>query len=329
MMTIEIAIRFQHENTDLVGLLILPSGEGPYPVVVFIHGSGPENRDGGGLYRLMWKHFAEQGFACLSWDKPGVGESTGNWRKQGYQDRAQEGLAALHFLQTRNDIDPSRIGFWGLSEGGLVCALAAVLDKDVAFVIPVSSPAGSLVEQELFRTEAEMRAEKATEEAIRSARNVTLQEMELISKGAPLHEVIAVSEAVQNEPWFRTFEYINFGQSWTPALYESVRLHMNFDSLSILERVKCPVLAIWGELDCTVPAEKSCDIFQECLARSANGDVTLKVFPKADHALFPTVTGGMREMLQSWKEQKGFVPNYLETMTEWLRDRLLFPQRSA
>lgn len=325
----EIPIHFQDKDSDLAGVMVLPSGKGPHPAVIFIHGSGPENQDGGGLYRQMWKHLTEQGFCCFSWDKPGVGASTGNWKGQNYEERAQEALAAMYFLQTQKYIDPSRIGLWGLSEGGLVCTLAAALNNDVAFIIPVSSPAGSLIERELFTTEARMRAEKVPEDAIKRACDVTLRELELVSKGASLQEIKAVSKAVENEPWFKTFEYINYGQSWTQTLLESVKNHMMFDSESVLERIKCPVLAIWGELDTTVPAEKSHEIFKNRLVRSGNRDVTLRIFPKADHALFPTVTGGMREMLQSWKELKPLLPNYLKTMTEWLKERFLIPYRNA
>jgi len=71
-----------------------------------------------------------------------------------------------------------------------------------------------------------------------------------------------------------------------------------------------------------VSAKKGCEIFREHLA-CHNRDVTLKVFAHADHALFPTVTGGMREMLKSWQRLEGFVPGYLETMADWLAQRVL------
>ena len=98
---------------------------------------------------------------------------------------------------------------------------------------------------------------------------------------------------------------------------------MAFDLGAKLLNVHCPVLAIWGERDSNVPAKRSCEVFRGALEEAGNPDVSLTIIPMADHCLFPTKTGGMREMLQSWKELKAFVPNYLETMSEWLKARFL------
>ena len=112
------AIRFQNGEVDLAGVLCLPHGSPPYQAVVFIHGSGPAGRDGLTMFPPMWETFAQRGIASLSWDKPGVGESSGDWRFQSAIDRAQESLAAIQFLQQHPEIDASRIGFWGSSQAG-------------------------------------------------------------------------------------------------------------------------------------------------------------------------------------------------------------------
>lgn len=328
-MAAETVIQFQHADTELVGALSVPSGRGPHPAIAFLHGYGPENRDGGGLYRQMWRRFTANGFGCLCWDKPGVGESTGDWRKQSYEDRAHETIAAIHFLQEREEIDPARVGVWGLSQGGIISVLTAVLSPDVAFIIPVSTPAVDFIEGEMFSTEATMRGEGASDEDIRRACEVILKEMELIRDGAAIDEVIAVTAAIKDEPWFRTFDYITYGEDWTADKFESVKQHMVFDLRSHLLNVTCPVLAIWGELDSNVPAKGSLETFRENLENASTSDVTLTIFPMADHCLFPTRTGGMREMLQSWKELRGFVPGYLETISEWLAARFMSSSNQA
>ena len=57
-----------------------------------------------------------------------------------------------------------------------------------------------------------------------------------------------------------------------------------------LRTVHCPVLAIFGELDPAVPAQKSADIWKTALAEAGNKDVVIKIFPHADHLINDTRT---------------------------------------
>ena len=103
-------VRFHRDETELAGVLCLPEGAEPHPVMTFIHGSGPAGRNGYHGFPPLWQAFARRECASLSWDKPGVGESSGDWMVQTLQDRARECLAALTFLSQRSDIDARRMG---------------------------------------------------------------------------------------------------------------------------------------------------------------------------------------------------------------------------
>jgi hypothetical protein len=70
-------VRFTSGSVSLAGTLVSPRGRGPFPAIVFIHGSGPDSREN---YRGQAVWFARQGFAALIYDKRGVGVSTGDWR---------------------------------------------------------------------------------------------------------------------------------------------------------------------------------------------------------------------------------------------------------
>ena len=69
----------------------------------------------------------------------------------------------------------------------------------------------------------------------------------------------------------------------------------------------CPVLAIYGECDVLVPVEKSIEVYKEALEKAGNSDYTIKVFPKASHAVMV---------------DDNYAEGYLEFMTSWLVDRL-------
>ena len=71
-------VRFRNGAAVLAGSLLIPRTPGKHPAVVFQHGSGPEGRFGS----RFWADFlARRGIAALIYDKRGVGESTGDWRR--------------------------------------------------------------------------------------------------------------------------------------------------------------------------------------------------------------------------------------------------------
>ena len=69
-------ITFQSGEFTLVGDLRTPSGTGPFPVFLFVHGSGPADRTLFGGYLPIMERMLGAGYAVFSWDKPGTGQST-------------------------------------------------------------------------------------------------------------------------------------------------------------------------------------------------------------------------------------------------------------
>ena len=130
-------VRFRSGDDTLSGVLVLPDAPGPHPAIALVFGSGRTDRNYHGVAPHLWRHFARHGFACLAWDKPGVGKSTGDYNAQTFRDRADEALAAVRFLRGRAEIRKDRVGLWGHSQGGTVAMLAASLSGDVAFLIEV------------------------------------------------------------------------------------------------------------------------------------------------------------------------------------------------
>ncbi|MGH9908127.1 MAG: alpha/beta hydrolase, partial [Pyrinomonadaceae bacterium] len=110
-------VTFKNGDVTLAGTLVVPESKAKRRrAIVFTHGGGPAVREvywGGYL-------FAGRGFVVLSYDKRGVGKSTGNWRQASFEDLADDAVAAAKFLQARTDIDRKATGFWGLSQGGWI-----------------------------------------------------------------------------------------------------------------------------------------------------------------------------------------------------------------
>jgi pimeloyl-ACP methyl ester carboxylesterase len=199
-------VRFSSGGNTLSGVLVLPSTRGPHPAVAFVHGSGALGRDDWTLHPPLREHLARNGVASLCWDKPGVGASGGHWSRQSFHDRAREALDAVKFLRGRADIDHGRVGLWGISQGGWICPLAATLSPDVAFLILVSAPAGTIAEQDLFRVEQGMRADGLPQEDIDKALDFARRRIELL-RGGTFEELDAAQREVGRQRWFT--EYVH------------------------------------------------------------------------------------------------------------------------
>jgi pimeloyl-ACP methyl ester carboxylesterase len=307
-------VTFRHDQDALAGTLYRPSGRGPHPGIVLITGSGDNDRNYHGVGPALGKHFATLGFFCLTWDKPGVGESIGDFNLQTFHDRATEALAAIRFLQRRDGVDGRWVGVWGHSQGGMVAPLAASLSNDVAFLIVAAGWQGPAWQQDAVRVEQELRADGFTEAQFAEAVRFTRRRMELIRGTAPFEELDREQEAVESAPWFKSVHRCD------RVLFESARKVVNFDNSASWEKVKCPVLAIYCGKDVSSgPPEPLLAIIRRGLKKAANEDVTIKLFPDADHDLCrPRPEGRQRAESRTPADSPDFVPGYLEAMSAWL-----------
>lgn len=311
-------IHFRCGENTLAGVLYRPTGSGPHPAVALVLGSDAEDRNYGGVGPALGMHFARHGFACLAWDKPGVGRSGGNYLTQSFRDRAAEALAAVAYLRGRPDVARDRVGLWGHSQGGMVAPLAASLSRQVAFVIEVSGWQGPAWQQDPIRVEMELRAEHFTEEQVAEAVAFARKRMDLIRGSGPFEELDRAQVAVLGRPWFGHVHRCD------RALFEWARQNVNYDSEPSWEKVHCPVLVIYGEADrSSGPPKPLIAVIRRGLAKAENRDVTVRVFPGADHALCRARTGSPKETAtHAPGDAPEFVPGYLDAMTDWLAGRL-------
>jgi len=126
---------------DLAGTLTIPDGDGPFPAVVLISGSGPQDRDeqlaGHRPFLVLADHLARAGIAVLRYDDRGYGESGGGLEGTS-ADFATDAAAAFEYLAAR--AETGSVGLLGHSEGGLIAPLVAVDDPAVVFVVMLAGP---------------------------------------------------------------------------------------------------------------------------------------------------------------------------------------------
>lgn len=298
-------VQFAHGDTMLAGTLRRPEGSEPHPALVMLQGSGPADRDSDGYFPPLRDHFVGSGFAVLSWDKPGIGGSTGRWTRMTIFDRAAEALTAIKWLRLQDGIDASRVGIWGHSQGGWVGPLAASQSRDLAFLIVNSGPAIGLHEQDLYGIEHTLRDDGVDDEEIARALEFMRAIHTAALRGASYDEVKqTILEEARGKP---RFDYLgDFGSDeWH---LEVIYAQHPYDPAPPLALITCPMLVIFGELDPLVPVQKSARVF-ESLGASSGHDVTVRIFPGANHRI-------------KVGKPKDFAPGYLDTMTQWIWERI-------
>ena len=113
--------------------LTLPSGPGPHPAVVLVHGLGATHDM---MLAQYEQHFAAAGIATLAFDYRNTGASDGQPRQRiSTREQCDDVAAALEHLKSRPEIDDGRIGLWGTSLGGMNVVRVAAARDDVAVAV--------------------------------------------------------------------------------------------------------------------------------------------------------------------------------------------------
>ncbi|MDX2000770.1 MAG: alpha/beta fold hydrolase [Thermoanaerobaculia bacterium] len=304
-------VEFPASGLTLGGTLYrMPSG-GRRAAIVLGHGSGPLDR----RWFDLWAHFfAQRGLVVLAYDKRGTGSSGGDWRQSTLEDLAADAHAAIEFLQSRPEVDGSRVGFWGPSQGGWVGARLASRVPDLAFLIFHAGPATTVAEQGLDSYEGELRA-------------AGLSEADLV----PIRALVELDFAYNREPSEPAWERLlaarsraeRDGVAWLPPLeprdswfrtfYGRI---LDFDPRPDLERLRCPLLAFFGEKDLLVPAAKNRERLAATLAAGGHPGAEIVTLPAANHLFLRAENGTSAEI----PSLSVLTPRYFAKMADWLQE---------
>jgi len=240
----------------LAGTLTMPgNGRGPVPAMVTITGSGLQDRDeaiplvrGYRLFRQVADTLARHGVAVLRMDDRGFGQSGGPVAGATTADFADDIRAGLAWLRARPDIDGSRLGLIGHSEGAIIAPMIAATDTGLRGIVLMAGPAwpGRRV------------VESQNAYAIGRAPQVPLSERDSLL----LASMRIADSTMRNDPWWRFFA--------------------SHDPVATARRVRVPVLILHGETDRQVTVEQSREL-AAALGEGGNRDVTVRTFPRANH----------------------------------------------
>lgn len=321
-------VTFGSGDAMIAGSLRMPATPGRHPAVVYVHGSGPGTRN---QISLLAHFFLHRGIAVLGYDKRGVGRSTGDWRRIDFPELASDALAAVNFLRGRPDIDPQRVGLYGISQGGWVVSLAASLSSDVAFFISHSGPGVSPKKQEFTMLTNIMTMSGLAKEdvdGVLQAISLLYQYGKTGKNGEKLDELVL---KLKQNPKLADFLPPLSKEVVRKKLYEKqkmgdpgwfLHLDVDYDPIPALKRVRCPGLLIFGKHDFTVPVEESVARIEAAFKETGNSLCRVVVLSNIGHGVMEMDSAAPTQPASPMRIAEG----YLKLLGDWLDKTLSFPK---
>ena len=279
---VEQTVHFENAGANLEGTLYAPAHGGHLPAIVVLHSAGASTRDYA-LYRHLSHDLPALGFAVLVFDRRGSGASTGTLNGTDYEQLADDGIAGLHAIANNSRIDPHRIGFWGLSQGGWLSILAASRTHDAAFAVSVSAPMVTAARQMEFAVDNLLALRGYGAAAIDQATDTRNRWQAYLRGTNSRDDAIKALAAAEHQPWFDN-TFMSTAEDLDPdPRTSSWRKEMDLDPMQAVKGAHVPLLFIYGGADPWVPVEESARSLQSLMQK--RHDIEVHVIAGINHAM--------------------------------------------
>jgi uncharacterized protein len=311
----EVSYENKVQNVTLAATFTIPQGTGPFPAVLLITGSGPQDRDesllGHKPFLILSDYLTRHGIAVLRADDRGTGKSTGDFSKGTTADFATDVEAGVAYLKTRVEVNPHKIGLIGHSEGGVIAPMVAVRDKDVAYIVMMAGtgvPGDQVIvaQGEAIQIANGKKPEEAAKDAGKEREIMALVETEKDQaalekelrekmKGDVPDAQIGMQISQITSPWFRYF--------------------LTYDPAAALRKLTCPVLVLNGSLDKQVLPDQNLPAIRKALEESGNKHFEIDELPGLNHLFQTAKTGSPMEYAEI---EETMSPVALEKISGWI-----------
>ncbi len=321
------------KTVHLGATLTWPKTDGPFAAAILITGSGTQDRDetilGHHPFAVSADYLTRRGYAVLRVDDRGAGLSKGDVVKSTSADFAKDVETSMAWLKTRKEIDPSRIGLIGHSDGGMIAPMVASRHKDVAFIISLAGPAdgfGTI----MYQSQESLKRAHVSDLYISFT---AVQERMILSDALNTNDTASLLQKVDSQ--YRAYlasipdsAKAKYGFAPTPEQYHALlsrqaaavispwfRFFLAYKAADYYPAVKCPVLLLGGSEDVQVPNAADIPELDSLLKASGNKRVTGRLMPGLNHLFQHCQACTVGEYS---KLEETFSPEVLQIMADWL-----------
>ncbi|EAA0034228.1 alpha/beta hydrolase [Listeria monocytogenes] len=249
----------------LSAVVTTPKHEKPKGIIVFVHGDGAQEATQNGSYRPLMERFAKQGYISVSWDKLGVGNSSGNWLNQSMEDRANEVNQVIEWMKVKYPDSTTKIGLWGASQAGWVIPKAMNANNEIAFSI-LAAPAINWMRQGEYNTGWQAKDAGKTTKEVKQAQQNFLTDSTLISKNKT----------------YESYKQNGGKEEMTPDRYNFIRKNMNQDATLDLSKVKTKIYLVLAEKDKNVDSAETKDVYTQLIKKE---NLETQTIPNVSHQM--------------------------------------------
>lgn len=284
----------------LRGALTLPKGRGPFPAVVLVGGSGPNDlneTDGGSKpFRDIAHGLAAAGIASLRYDKRQTDypfRMAANKHLTVDEEETDDALAAAHLLAEQKQIDPHRLFVLGHSEGGMLAPRIGKRDSQLAGIIMMAAPARKMlaVMREQSREQGERNGNSGAQ--IAAAQKILAAEQELLDKANPKHPPQG--------------DFAGAPQSWWLSLHQ-------YNQVATAKALSMPILILQGGSDFQVSPKHDFDAWKAALTGKPR--VTFRLYPGLSHLFTPA---GKTLTPADYAKPEHVAPAVIHDIAAWIK----------
>jgi len=311
-----------------------PKTGGSFPTALLITGSGQQDRDetifGHKPFAVLADYLTKKGYAVLRIDDRGIGKTTGTLKDVTSADFAADVEAGIAYLKTRPDVDKSKIGLIGHSEGGAIAPMVAAKHPELNFIVLWAGPLAGGLKINVEQNGYSLQKAGIDDASVNAFKQLHTKELMLFDKAADVSSLnIQVKKVYGSWKEKQPDSVLNnlhatdtaiVGKS-IYAIYDGLydlawmRFFIIHDFAADLAKVHCNVLAINGDMDKQVDAAMNLHVVDSVLKKNGSHTYKTVVLKGLNHLMQPATTGDVAEYATI---DITIAPEALKTIGDWL-----------